>query len=106
MLWTWANSGATPTQDPGANVVLVTTVALAGGQHTFFIFIWAETSIAVDFQLIDTNGTTILKSQRSTMVALQKAIFRFPVTKGQKVRLVNVDALTNVKVQASINYGE
>lgn len=92
--------------NPGANTTLVQSASLTPGPYQVNITVYCTTMAMLVVQHIDTDGTTIIKSQR---VAIDISSFceikgwKVEITKnGQKIRIVNNDALVG-DIQVSLN---
>lgn len=90
--------------NPAINTTLIQTSSLKAGLYDLSILIYCDVAALFILQLLDTNGSTVLQSQRIrfTMEATRKFdnIIVEVYIDGQKVRLITGEAVVG-EVQAS-----
>lgn len=102
ILWT-AGSFFT---NPAANTTLVQSASLTPGRYDINVTIYCTSMALFMVEHIDTDGTTIIKSQRicTDMSSLREIKnWKVEMTKnGQKIRVINPDAIVG-DVQVSLS---
>lgn len=101
--WT---AGALFTTSVSTNTTLVQSPSLNAGIYEINLIIYCNAVALFALQLIDTDGTTVLKSQRFTVdfsSTREVKGWKVEITRdGQRIRVVNPDAITG-DVQVSFN---
>ena len=102
ILWT---AGAFFT-NPGANTTLVQSAALSPGIYEINVTIYCTSMAMFIVQQIDTDGVTIIKSQRiGTDISSMREINRWKTgitSNGQKIRVITPEAIIG-DVQVSLS---